>query len=160
MNKNSTKAFLERLDKSRHSVFLVAEYLHKAGYNIHIPAFDYRPLNSNWEDHTDNGDMYIWKEQDKQHRVDVKHRNIEFTSKEDFPFGEIFVSDIRAIERANPLPLAYIVVNNSCTHIGVVWWKTKPHWISKTVFAKNTDMVVTAMACPIQHVDFRSLNNG
>lgn len=157
MNKNSTEAFLRRLDKSRHSVFLVAEYLHKSGYNVHIPAFDYRPTDSNWEDHTDNGDLYIWKEKEQQHRIDVKHRNLDFTGKDDFPYDRIFVSDIRAIRRATPFPLAYVIVNKNCTHIGVVWARTKPHWTEETFFAKNTDMTATAMACPIAYVDFRRL---
>lgn len=159
MNKNSTESFLKRLDGSRKSVFIVAEYLHRSGYNLYIPAFDYRPANSNWKDHTDNGDIYVWKGASPQYRIDVKHVNLEFTSLEDYPFQHMFVSDIRAVERAEPFPLAYIIVNKNCTHMGIVWGKTKAEWIEKTFVAKNTDMVVTAMACPIKSVDFRSLSN-
>ena len=157
MSKNSTEAFHRRLDSSRHSVFVVAEYLHRAGFTVNIPAFDYRPPDSNWQDHTDNGDMYIWKEPDKQHRIDVKHVNLNFTCKEDYPYSRALVSDIRAVRRANPFPLAYITVNKDCTAIGIIWGKTKPHWTEETFFDKNTDMMVTAAACPIDHVDFRSL---
>ena len=159
MNKNSTEAFLKRLDSSRHSVFAVAKYLHHAGYNVSIPAFDYRPPNSNWEDHTDNGDMYIWREQEDQQRIDVKHVNLEFTCTQDFPYDRMLVSDIRAINRADPFPLAYIIVNKNCTHMGVVWAKTKEHWKPYTFHASNTDMEVTAMGCPARLVDFRSFSH-
>lgn len=159
MNKNSTEAFLNRLDKSRHSVFAVAKYLHHAGYNVTIPAFDYRPPDSNWEDHTDNGDMYIWREQEDRQRIDVKHVNLEFTCTQDFPFDRMLVSDIRAIKRANPFPLAYIIVNKNCTHMGIVWAKTKEHWKPYTFHASNTDMEVTAMGCPTRLVDFRSFTS-
>lgn len=159
MNKNSTEAFLKRLDSSRHSVFAVAEYLHRAGYDVTIPAFDYRPPNSNWEDHTDNGDMYIWREQEERQRIDVKHVNLEFTCTQDFPYDRMLVSDIRAIKRADPFPLAYIIVNKNCTHMGIVWAKTKEHWKPYTFHASNTDMEVTAMGCPTRLVDFRSFSH-
>jgi len=157
MNKNSTEAFLKRLDNSRHSVFVVAKYLHHAGYGVSIPPFDYRPPNSNWEDHTDDGDMYIWREQEDRQRIDVKHVNLDFTCEQDFPYDRMLVSDIRAIKRADPFPLAYIIVNKNCTHIGIVWAKTKEHWKPYTLHASNTDMMVTAMGCPTRLVDFRSL---
>jgi hypothetical protein len=69
----------------------------------------------------------------------------------------MFVSDIRAVKRADPFPLAYIIVNKNCTHMGIVWAKTKEHWKPCTTYASNTDMMVTAMGCPKRLVDFRSL---
>lgn len=160
MNKSSHKEFLKRLDASRRSTFLVAEYLHRAGYNVEVPAFDYRDENSNWEDHVDDGDLFIWKERDGIKRIDVKHVSMEFTTRDSFRFSHIFVADIRAVERANPFPLAYITVNNSCTHMAIIWGKTKKLWEPYDVYASNTDKMITVMRCPVQHVDFRSFDNG
>jgi hypothetical protein len=159
MNKNGHKEFLSRLDASRKSTFLVAQYLHCSGYNINIPAFDYRDPDSNWEDHVDDGDLYIWKEHEVPHRIDVKHISMEFTTRDSFRFSHIFVADIRAVERANPFPLAYITTNQSCTHMAIIWGKTKKHWVPYDVYASNTDKMITVMRCPVEHVDFRSFNN-
>lgn len=159
MNKNSHKEFLSRLDASRKSTFLVAEYLHRAGYTVYVPAFDYRDENSNWEDHVDDGDLYIWKKRDDMKRIDVKHVSVEFTTRDSFRFSHIFVADIRAVERADPFPLAYITVNQSCTHMAIIWGKTKDHWVPYDVYASNTDKMITVMRCPVEHVDFRSFND-
>lgn len=157
MSANSHKAFIKRLDGSRHSTFLVAQYLHKRGYNVTIPAFIYPEKDSNWEENVDNGDLYIQKNDGPSARIDVKHINIDFTKQEDFPFSYMFVADIRAIERANPFPLAYIIVNKSATHAGIVWGKTKPYWETHEVFASNTEKMITVKRCPIEFVEFREL---
>lgn len=158
MSRNSGEAFRKRLDQSRFSTFLVAEYLHKRGYNVHIPAFDYNQNDENWLDHVDDGDLYIWKERGENHRIDVKHIATDFTGKEDFPYHKMYVADIRAIQRANPHPLAYIIVNKAATHIGIVWWKTQSYWVEETVFASNTHKMITVMACPLEHVAFREID--
>jgi hypothetical protein len=157
MKTNSHDAFLTRLDQSRKSTFLVAEYLHKSGYNINVPAFDYRDPNTNWEDHVDDGDIYIWKDNEEKHRIDVKHISLDFTSLDTFKYSHIFVADIRAIERANPFPLAYIIVNNKCTHIAIIWGKTKKVWEPYDVYASNTEKMITVMRCPVEYADFREL---
>lgn len=158
MNANSYEAFIRRLDKSRLSTFLVAEFLHKRGYTIHIPAFDYRPPDSNWREHVDDGDLYIWKEHEPQHRIDVKHINTDFTCYDDFPHSHMFVADARAIKRADPHPLAYVLVNKAGTHVAIVWWKTRGVWEEHQVFASNTQKHITVMRCPVEHVTFRALD--
>lgn len=159
MNKNSHKEFLTRLDQSRKSTFLVAEYLHRSGYNVEIPAFDYRDQHTNWEDHVDDGDLFVWKDGGKRHRIDVKHVALQFTSRRDVSVEKLFVADIRAIQRANPFPLAYISVNRACTHMAIIWAKTKPSWDVHEVFASNTGKMITVMRCPVDQIDFRSFND-
>ncbi len=159
MGKNSTEAFLSRLDKSRASTFEVAKYLHKQGYTVSVSAFDYRPTDSNWEDHVDSGDIYICKEPGTQHRIDVKQISREFTGRYDFPFPYMFVSDSRAVDRADPFPLAYIVLNAQFTFMGIIWSKTRKHWRLQQVKASNTDKIITVYACPIEYVDFREIDN-
>lgn len=159
MSKNSRQEFLSRLDASRKSTFLVAEYLHRAGYSIHIPAFDYNEKDEHWKDHVDNGDLYIWREGEERKRIDVKHLSMEFTTRNSFKFSHIFVADIRAVQRANPFPLAYITINKSCTHMAIVWGKTKERWVPYDVYASNTNKMITVMRCPVNLVEFRSLDN-
>ena len=159
MSRNSHKEFLTRLDQSRKSTFLVAEYLHRSGYNAEIPAFDYRDQHTNWLDHVDDGDLFIQKSNGPRHRIDVKHVSFRFTSQKDVRVQNLFVADVRAIERANPFPLAYISVNNQCTHMAIIWAKTKPLWDVHEVFASNTGKMITVMRCPVDQIDFRSFND-
>lgn len=159
MSKNSHQEFLSRLDASRKSTFLVAEYLHRRGFNVHVPAFDYNENDEHWEKHVDDGDLYIWKEVENTHRIDVKHLSMEFTTRDNFKFSHLFVADVRAVERANPFPLAYISINSACTHMAIIWGKTKKHWEPYDVYASNTEKMITVMRCPIEYVDFRSLKD-
>lgn len=159
MSRNSKQEFISRLDASRKSTFLVAEYLHKRGFSIRIPAFDYNENNEPWEEHVDDGDLYIWKTPETPFRIDVKHISMEFTTRDSFKLSHLFVADIRAVERANPFPLAYITVNSSCSHMAIIWGNTKKHWVPYDVYASNTDKMITVMRCPIEHVDFRSFSD-
>lgn len=158
MNKNSLSAFHQRLDDSRFSVFLMAEYLHKRGYSVNIPAFVYRKPGSNWQDHVDNGDLFIQKDGGPQYRIDVKHSTAQFTGPEDYPYSNMLVAEIRSIERANPCPLVYCIVNEPATHVALIWWKTKPHWFEKTFYASNTDKMQTNLCCPLEYVEFREID--
>lgn len=159
MKPNSHQAFISRLDKSRFSTFVVAYYLHKRNWDVTIPAFIYPDENSNWEENVDDGDLYIKKEDKGTHRIDVKHVNLDFTCHEDFPYRYMYVADIRAIERADPFPLAYMIINKAASHLGIVWGKTKDHWEPHDTFASNTQKIITVKRCPIELVEFRSLND-
>jgi hypothetical protein len=103
--------------------------------------------------------MFIWKNGGTRHRIDIKHVSFRFTSKKNVRVQKLFVADIRAIERANPFPLAYISVNNQCTHMAIIWAKTKPLWDVHEVFASNTGKMITVMRCPVDQIDFRSFND-
>lgn len=159
MSKNSYEEFIRRLDNSRPSTFLMAQYLHKRGWDVTVPAFIYPPPDSNWEDNVDNGDVFIEKINNGPHRVDVKHVTLDFTCLDDFPHRNMFVADIRAIRRADPFPIAYMIVNNKSTHIGIVWSKTKHHWSPREVWASNTEKWITVMQLPAEYVDFRPIND-
>lgn len=156
---NSHEAFIKRLDNSRPSTFIVAQYLHRHGWDVNVPAFIYPEPNSNWEDNVDDGDIYIEKVNNGPHRIDVKHVNLDFTCRDDFPHSHMFVADIRAIERAKPFPLAYVVVNKPATHIGIIWYRTKEFWEPHDVHASNTNKMITVMRCPLEWVDFRPIND-
>ncbi len=154
---NTLESFLKRLDGSRYSTFLIAEYLHKRGYSVRIPAFDYRDESSDWRDHVDDGDIYISKGS-KEHRIDVKHLGAEFTSEKDYPYETMLIANSASVERANPFPLAYILLNKQATHIAIIWGKTRATWKDVTYFAKNTQTNVTSKYCTLDCVEFRPLD--
>lgn len=156
---NTLESFLERLDGSRYSTFVVAEYLHKRGYCVRVPAFDYRPKDSDWRDHVDDGDIYISKfTGGPEQRIDVKHLNTEFTSADDWPHSKVYIANAASVDRADPFPLAYILLNRSATHAAIVWGKTRPTWREATCFARNTKTKYALKYCEPQYVEFRKLD--
>jgi len=64
------RQFIERLDRSRPATFRAAEWLHKKGYNITIPAIQYRPFEEAPDKYLDSGDMFIEKD-GKTYRVEI-----------------------------------------------------------------------------------------
>ena len=149
--------FLKRLDGSRPATFRVAEWLHKAGYSINIPAIRYRKFEDKIEDFVDSGDIFVEKDGEK-YRVEVKHSGYDFTCAKDWPFPTMFVSNKAAVERNTDVS-CYIIINQPMTHLALIWKKTKEHWFVKPAFAKNTQKTEYFYTCPIDNVDFRSIND-
>jgi len=150
--------FLERLDASRPSIFRVAEWLHKRGYSVSIPAIQYAPTAKEHLKYVDHGDIVIEKN-GKKGLVEVKHmikRN--FTCAADHKRDDILLSNVNAVKRLINRVTAYVIVNQTMTHVAVIYSNTKEHWFEKKVFAKNTQNYEMFMACPIKFVEFRCIN--
>jgi len=140
--------FLKRLDASRPSVFKVAEWLHRQGFTIKVPSISYADYASEHLKHVDEGDLFIKKPNDADWmRVEVKHVSLEFDESGKWPFKTVIVSNKNAIDRADPLPVAYVLVNKSMTHGGIVYSKTKNEWSEKKILAKNTGNIETFYVC-------------
>jgi hypothetical protein len=153
--------FIKRLDASRPSMFRVAEWLHKKGWSINIPAIRYKPMGENPMDYVDDGDLFI-ERNGQVDRIDVKHSGIEFTDAASWPIkyhGQMIVSNKAAVDRANGDSLAYIIVSKSMNHMAIIWKKTQTHWIAKELFATNTQQKEWFYLCPLEHIDFRSFTN-
>ena len=148
--------FLKRVDNSRPAVFKIAEYLHRSGYSVFIPAYKYAPTASEHMAYVDNGDIII--EGKNNGRVEVKHmKKNMFTYHKDFPFKRAIVASKKSIDRASPTPLAYIFVNSVMTHIGIIHWNTKPHWFVENLLMPNTGNFEEMYLCPLEHVIFSKL---
>ena len=150
--------FIRRLDASRPSTFRVAEWLHKKGWSINIPAISYAPLDANPLDYVDEGDLFIEKD-GYTARIDVKHRGTDFTDAESWPpqyYGNMIVSNKAAVDRANGQSKAYIIVSKPMTHMAIIWDKTREHWFPKELTAGNTQKKEWFYLCQIKYVDFRS----
>ena len=149
--------FLKRVDNSRPAVFKVAEYLHRSGYSVSIPAYKYAPTASEHMAYVDSGDIII--EGQKSGRIEVKHRLKEmFTCLADYPYRDrTIVASKKSIDRASPTPLAYIFVNSVMTHIGIIHCDTKPQWFVKSFKMPNTGNFEEVYLCPLKHVVFTKL---
>lgn len=149
--------FIERLDRSRPSMFRAAEWLHRKGYSVSIPAIQYCPPDEDPEKYFDTGDLFIEKG-GKKYRVEVKHSGYDFTDLASWKFKSMIVSNKAAVER-NTDSIAYIIVNKPMTHLAIIWTKTKKRWFVKEWFASNTKKYEQFYNCPKDHIDFRDINN-
>ena len=150
--------FLKRLDQSRPAVFKVAEWLHRRGFTVKVPCISYAKDASEHSKHVDDGDILIKKpDEDDWMRVEVKQISSDFDSKETWPFSGMFVSNKKAVDRADPSPVSYITVSKSMTHGGIVYTKTKNKWSEANIIAKNTGNIETFYVCSLNLVKFIDL---
>lgn len=148
--------FLKRLDKSRSAVFKVAEYLHKAGFDVLVPATKFAPYAKVHLDYVDEGDIIATKGEEK-HKIEVKQIFRDFQGRSSWPYPITIVSNVGTVDRANNSVTAYIVLNNDMTHMVIIWAKTKPKWVIKDLPAKNTGNIERYYCCPNDLVEFRAI---
>jgi hypothetical protein len=151
--------FIKRLDASRPSTFRVAEWFHKKGWSISIPAIRFKPMGANPMDYVDDGDLFINKADGEIYRIDVKHSSVDFTDAGSWPTkykGKMIVSNKAAVDRADGDSLAYIIVSKSMNHMAIIRKITRPNWIADELYATNTQQKEWFYLCPIIYADFRS----
>jgi len=150
--------FLKRLDESRAAVFRVSEWMHRKGFTVTIPSISYAPDAGQHMDHVDEGDIFITKNgQEKVGRVEVKHIDTDFDCRGNWPYKVMFIASKISVDRADPEPLFYIIVNRAMTHGGMISLSTKDKWIIDTGPRKNTGNVETSYAIDPDLVKFVDL---
>ena len=150
--------FLKRLDGSRPAMFRVAEWLHKKGYDVGIPAIRYSKFEDKIEDFVDSGDVFA-KKDNKKYRFEIKHSGYEFTSAEDWKFKTMLVSNKAAVERENGKAEAFVIVSKSMTHLAIIWRQTRKHWFPDRKFATNTQKWEDFYSVKKEYVDFRNMSD-
>jgi hypothetical protein len=141
--------FLERLAASSHAVFVVAQLQHAKGRTIEIPRTRFAPSAADAEDYVDGGDLIVVM----RRRIEVKHLGVNFSSLDDWPFSQVFVSNVAAVDRADDV-LAYVSVSHDFGCAAIVSHQTRRHWYVVEAFAKNTGNVERYYACPLELATF------
>jgi hypothetical protein len=144
--------FLERVKASAHAVFVIGRLQHLNGWTVEIPGVRLAPTAKDAPMFVDKGDLFLVK----RTRLDVKHRDIDFTGREDFPYPTMFVSNVAAVDRAHDVE-AYITVSRDFSCRAIITKETRPHWIKVDCLASNTGNIETNYACPIEHVIFKAI---
>lgn len=156
MNDDQHSRFLKRLDDSREAVFIVAEWLHKKGFTVKIPGISYAKVAADHMQHVDDGDLFIKRSKDQDWmRVEVKQMRFDFENK--WPYPIFFVAGKKSIDRADPFPVAYVIVSKSLTHAGIVYGNTRHKWFEHKTIASNTGNVEMFYACENSNVKFVNL---
>ena len=95
--------FIQDLRDSKEAVAVAAKWLCNKGYPVVMrPVFE-RPTASDMQ-------------------------NLEFTSKQDFPYPTVIVDVCHAYDRAHPKPYAYIIFNKSMDRALIIEGRTHGAW--------------------------------
>jgi hypothetical protein len=132
MDDNHTK-FLKFLDESQLAVFKVAQWLGNQGYTVAIPPTTKAERREDWAQHSDKGDLFLVEKDGEELdvRIEVKHRGIPFTTKEDFKFDDVIVCTTHSFDRAEKQPDSYIHLSADMGHAMIIktkyhdWWTTR-----------------------------------
>jgi hypothetical protein len=144
MTENET-SFKDRLKGSVTAVFVVAKWLHTKGYNVSIPAD--RGV-------VDDGDIFANKPDQPVKRIEVKGRNVLFTSASDWPYEDMLVSNEAAVKRAWDHDPHYVILSAEMRYAAIIAPESKEHWKVIKKWASNTRKEEYFYTCPTEHVKF------
>jgi hypothetical protein len=154
------KRFLNDLDGSRHSMFVVAEWLHGQGYSVEIPAFRKAPTAADHAEYSDDGDVFVFVHwhYDVRRRYEIKNLSVCFTSRSDWPFGNrIYVDRAAKVERAAKDVIGWITVSSDFGALAIIPSNTSEHWRKIEVFNKKSNRWEWTYSCPLAYATFELL---
>jgi len=132
------KAWLE----SQGVAYGIGLWLKFKGMNVSVPL----PRLGTHEDRykcIDEGDIHCVE------RIEVKHRQVDFTDRETYPFDTIIVDETYKLEREHTCGLkAYVIVSRDKNYIAYISAGTRKHWTGKTLFDKTQGEDRTFSVCP------------
>jgi hypothetical protein len=154
----SHQRFLKRLDGSRPALFKVAEWLHRKGKTVTIPAIRYSPEHREFLKYVDKGDIIITNDDGSQSIVEVKHfKQTKFTCAEDFPHPSVIVSNIYTVQRNRGHISAYLILNKDMTHMIIVKGSKIDEWEIRDIYASNTQKFEKYYTCHPKDCKFISI---
>lgn len=141
--------FRERLYASEPAVTRVAKMFRREGYCVEQPEIQLKDA--------DAGDLLVWlKGFEDRYVVEVKHRNLQFTSLETIDFSTIIVDRVAAFdEKAEKglVPALYVHVNEPMTHVALQSVaKSRSDWFAAFDNHQNLNYY-----CPKHHLEVREI---
>lgn len=149
--------FLERLRASKRGVFAVAYWLHGFGYTVEIAANGEAPTASDHQNFVDHGDLFITRDS-RRRRIEVKTVGFTFTGRADWPFNEVFVSNVATVDRSGDEVAVWITVSNDLAAAAIIDSETRAVWNVRTILARNTGNEERNYAAPLYAVKFVPLD--
>lgn len=147
--------FIAALQHSQHTVNKVAAWLERGGYKVRVPETRIRPEREQWQQYSDDGDLFI------EERVEVKQRpDIDFTGPADFPYQTVIVDRAHRIEGTKPLPLAWVIVNASGTVAIIVQRNTRNDWRKAQLYNRKDKEWRDYYECPLRVCTFVKFGGG
>ena len=152
-NKENFKRFVDHLDASHAGVWTVANWLNSRGNTVIVPPTTVAKSYEDRLNHVDGGDLFI------QQRIEVKVRNLDFTSRDDFPYKDgMLVCAKHSYDNASPKPYAYVYLNKAMTHVALIMATTSKHWTVKDVKdSRYVESNQLTYECPLEWVIFSKM---
>ena len=149
------ECFLDHLKESEPARWRIARWLVGLGYNVAVKPMRAAPTVEEWRKFADNGDLDVIM------RVEVKQLTCDFTSREDWPFGDKFiVCSRRSFDEAQPRPYCYIILNNAGTHAAFVLGDSYKTWKVETrTDSRYPRYQQEFYFAPLNKVTFRSIES-
>ena len=145
--------FIESLHQSKEFVQKAAEWLAGQGFEIFVRPTVVRPDWDSRHEFADNGDLEI------RMRIEVKHRDLDFTCREDYPFDTVIVDEVFKVDRIPKNHLyGYVILNQACTHAGLIGGKTRPTWTTFEKYDNRISENRSFYVCPKEKVNFCRIN--
>jgi len=142
VNEGTHKAFLERLDKSKIAVAVVAFWFCSRGYKVLLPPMTKAEKRADWREHSDSGDMYVYKEGMGSQTIEVKRITQKFFGRSSWPFKQHFIVDsVSTFDGKERKPNAYVVLgdNMSCMAMLIVNDGDEKRWVKAAKMNKQTE---------------------
>lgn len=141
--------FIAALSASDQCVSAVAAWLARHKRDVLVRPLIIRPSFDSRMEYLDEGDIEI------RMRVEVKHRDMDFTCAADFPYRTVIVGEKHKVER---IPLGrwwgYVHVNRAMTHACIIFPHTAKYWITTTKYDRKDRGTLTFLECPTERTWF------
>lgn len=138
------EVFLKALADSATDEYVAGSHLAAMGFNVSIIPKVARPDVKDRGRYSDKGDLVVHM------RLEVKHFNVDFTSKDDFPFDPVIVTDVYKHDRHPPFQWwGYIILNRARTHFLFITRTTRKYWIKKMKYSEDDKMGREIYYCPL-----------
>lgn len=160
--------FFEECRKGQKWQEYIGKYLQGKGLVVEVPELSFRD-NPNVADFTDD-EAGRWAMARKKAEIarteyinskdlllvpkwtlEVKSRNLYFTSPDDFPFGTVIVDTVYGYDQKQPKPALYICVSQK-TGKAIATLGNKPgRWFKKKAFDKVRKIQENNYECPMEY---------
>lgn len=153
MQEKNHNKFLSHLENSKPAVFLAAKWLADHGYIVQVNPTFKANSHAEWKDFVDSGDIYLLR------RVEIKQISADFTSKNDWPFGDKFIVCAKhSFDNSKPKPYGYFIISASRTHAAIVVTDTFKDWyIEKRTDSRYQNVTQEFYLAPLNCVLFLKL---
>ena len=151
-------AFRDRLFGSEPAVRAVRDWIERKGRKAWMSRTTIYPAGGDPLAFTDSGDITVLDLVRGPLRVEVKHLPRHgFTGPQDWPFREIFVSSVGAVDRFPEPAAAYVTVNDRLSHAAILLGETKSRWYAVERLARNSGRMERYYAAPLGCIVYRRI---
>lgn len=150
--------FQQRLRDSEAARWVAGPWWSCRGWVVELSPMSFSPNPDDWQQHIDNGDMYVWRPAtpDQRHRVEVKHLTRNFTCADDWGYPDVILCAKHSYDRADPKPWGYMLFSGNLKHMALIRGSSHAQWRADTTSDRDyQDRVQRTYFAPFGCVKFQ-----